>query len=250
MRLMLVGSNPLAPTGYGTVVKGLSKIFSSLGHEVLVSAPNTWSGSLFTTKDFTILPVGITLSGQPMEASKIVITHLQRYKPDCVITIGDAFVYKWLSLFNLKIPWIGYFPIDGMCSLELAGTIKHMDYKVTFSKFGLRMLKKRFKNCLYCIPHVIDEAFKPLDRTRLNKVKARLGLKEDSIIYLYVGSNCPRKRIATLLECFKKLLEKNYSRSLLLLATNRFDPSGFRLTQIIRDLNLLKNCKFLPYLET
>ena len=163
----------------------------------------------------------------------------------------DAFGIEYLN--KVKIPVIGYIPIDGPFTPAWKHYVKNFYKIVAYSEFGYRELLKFFPpSKIDYIPHGIDtETFRPLknrDEIR-EKLEEEYGIPKDAVLYLNVGANVgPRKELPLLMHTFKRFVEEGYE-AYLFIHTNAYQqfPRGYDLLQWREMLRMEKYIHFPKY---
>lgn len=128
------------------------------------------------------------------------------FKPHVVLSVGDEWMVKHIARFKERygFTWVSYVPIDGMPHPpEWTNTFMSMDICVAYGNWGATVMKQR--NPKFDPPYIyhgVDtDVYKP-DPTARAKVRASMGIDDDTFLIGYVGRNQPRKQIPSLFAAF------------------------------------------------
>ena len=149
------------------------------------------------------------------------------------------------QLYNQKIPFIPYLPIDQ--EPIPAGVLNNLKfaYKIlSFSKFGQQALEKEgFTSTM--IPEGTDtQIFKPMDKVEVRK---ELGLPQDTFIFGMIGANKenpPRKGYQEALEAFQKF-SLVHPEARIFFHTQQIAPGNFPILEYARYLGVGDKVLFL-----
>jgi len=129
----------------------------------------------------------IILKSKKVRAKKITTIHNNMFE-DYKYTYGNikGRIYAYIHIFVLK----------------------SFDNVICCSKTSYNILKKYITNTKYIRNGITIERKKELNIIR-NKIRTKLNIKDDSIIYIYGGVITSRKRVVELVDLFNKELRKN-----------------------------------------
>jgi len=164
----------------------------------------------------------------------------------------DAFGLEYLN--EVKIPVIGWIPIDGPFTNTWKHYLRNFYKIVAYSEFGYNELLKFFPpSKVDCILHGIDtDTFKPRkDKDELrDELEEKYNIPKDAVLYLNVGANIgPRKELPLLMHTFKRFVEEGYDNAHLFMHTNAYMiyPRGYDLIQWRIMLKMEEHIHFPQY---
>jgi glycosyltransferase involved in cell wall biosynthesis len=136
----------------------MCKTLSELGHPTSVSANFGLHGATLEWRGVKIYPRYRAGLGQD-----VITLHAQDFLADAVISLYDIWVLD--NDFKLPLPWIGMVPVDGApVSRQMRAVSRNIDYRIAYSRFGEREMKRAGIDCFY-VPHGFDaEKFTPGDK--------------------------------------------------------------------------------------
>jgi len=254
MRIGWVSASPHAATGYGTQTREIVSRLKEKYDVVCIGQVGdvvVWGGRQKLETPHGTIPI-LALGDASSAPDVINKSYIPEFKLDIIIGFMDAFGLEYLN--KVKIPVIGYIPIDGPFTPAWKHFVKNFYKIVAYSEFGYRELLKFFPpSKVDFIPHGIDtETFKPLpnrDEIR-EKFEEEYGIPKDSILYVNVGANIgPRKELPLLMHTFKRFVERGYTDAYLYIHTNAYQqfPRGYDLLQWREMLKMEHHIKFPRY---
>lgn len=181
------------------------------------------------------------------------------FRPDVVIDIRDYWMsaYQALSPLRKYFHWILMPTVDSAPQQEeWIDTFLSADSVFTYSDWGAEVLKKQSSNKINYIdtvsPGVDLSVFKLRDITAKNKIKAQMGLPEDSIVFGSVMRNQKRKLIPELIISFRKALDSlkqsnsELASKLYLYLHTSYPDAGWDLPELLKE-HRLANKVFFTY---
>lgn len=136
----------------------MCQVLRELGHEIAISANFGLHGAVLNWRGVKIYPRYRAGLGQD-----VVKLHARDFRADAVISLYDIWVLD--NNFQLPLPWIGMVPVDGApVSRQMRAVARNIDYRVAYSRFGEREMKRAGIDCSY-VPHGFDAGkFTPGDK--------------------------------------------------------------------------------------
>lgn len=231
-----VSVSPLASTGYGVITKelgyrlidaGISLTFIGSFGDVVI-----WGGvtDQLTPKGNKAKTLILTA---PQSAAQVINEYIRKYKITLIVGFMDCFGLEYLN--NVKVPVIGYIPIDGPFTAQMKNYLRNYRKIIAYSQFGYKELQKWYPpSKIGLIEHGIDtEFFKPLNKSEYDEAREFLlekyGIPKDAFLAVEVGANVgPRKLLPQLMRTFSKFAENKNAH--LFIMTNAYNPGkGFDL---------------------
>ena len=253
MNIGWVSASPYAATGYGTQTREIVSRLKEKHNIVCIGQTGdvvVWGGRQELETPYGTIP--IVALADPISAPDLINDEYAReFDLDIIIGFMDAFGIEYLN--KVKIPVIGYIPIDGPFTPAWKHYVKNFYRIVAYSEFGYKELLKSFpQSRIDYIPHGIDvKTFRPLknrDEIR-EKLEGEYGIPKDAVLYLNVGANVgPRKELPLLMHTFKRFVEEGYE-AYLFIHTNAYQqfPRGYDLLQWREMLRMEKHIHFPKY---
>lgn len=250
-----MSASPTATTGYGGQT---FEICSRLLERHLVVCIGTvgdvivWGGRQ-TVRTPSGKELKVLALSDPQSAPDLLNKYYApEYNLDLIIGFMDAFALEFLN--DVRIPVIGYIPVDGLFTDSWRHYLRNYYRVVAYSRFGYHELLKWFPpSKVHYIPHGIStDIFKPLknrDEIR-EEFEREYGIPKDAVLYVNVGANVGmRKEIPLLMRTFKRLVQKGYEKAYLFIHTNAYQvfPRGFDLIAWRGMLGMEKHIHFPAY---
>jgi len=253
MNIGIVSASPYASTGYGTQTKEIASRMRKKHFIVCIGQVGdvvVWGGRQKLETSYGTIPI-LALGDASSAPDIINKSYIPEFKLDIIIGFMDAFGIEYLN--KVRIPVIGYIPIDGPFTSAWKHYVKNFYKIVAYSEFGYKELLKFFPpSKIDYIPHGIDtETFRPLgnkDEIR-ERMEREYGIPKDSILYVNVGANIgPRKELPLLMHTFKRFVNEGYE-AYLFMHTNAYQrfPRGYDLLQWREMLKMEKYIHFPRY---
>lgn len=246
-----VSVSPLASTGYGVITKelgyriidaGMSLTFIGSFGDIVI-----WGGvtDQLTPKGNKAKTLILTV---PQSASQVINEYIRAYKITLIVGFLDCFGLEYLN--NVKVPVIGYIPIDGPFTAQMKNYMRNFRKIIAYSQFGYKELQKWYPpSKIGLIEHGIDtEVFKPLNKSEYDEAREFLlekyGIPKDAFLAVEVGANVgPRKLLPQLMRTFSKFAENKNTH--LFIMTNAYNPGkGFDLIAHRATLNMQEKIHF------
>jgi len=232
-----VSASPFAATGYGTQTKEIVSRLRKKHNIVCIGTVGdviVWGGRQTLETPYGDVP--IVALADPTSAPEIINKeYMAEFKLDIIVGFMDAFGIEYLN--KVRIPVIGYIPIDGSFTESWKHYVRNFYKIVAYSEFGYKELLKFFPpSKIDYIQHGIDiETFKPLkNREEIReKLERKHGIPRNSILYMCTAANVgPRKELPLLMHTFKRFVEQGYDAHLYI-HTNAYMqfPRGYDLLQ-------------------
>jgi glycosyltransferase involved in cell wall biosynthesis len=230
-----ISASPIARTGYGRETREIGYRLVDAGVEVVFIGSYgdviIWGG---VTEQYTFKgkKVEILALTHPGSAPDVVMQYAQDYDLQLLVGFMDCFGLEFLNY--VKMPVIGYIPIDSAFTQKMYNYLREYYKIVAFSKFGYAELKKWYpESKIGFIEHGVDtDLFNPLNPTEYDEAREWLlkeyGIPKDAFLAVDCGANMgPRKELPLLMRTFSRMKSKNTH---LFLFTNAYAPqSGYDL---------------------
>lgn len=247
-----VSASPVARTGYGRETKevgyrivdgGRDVVFIGTFGDVII-----WGGvtEQYTPKGKKITILSLT---NPSSAAAVINEYVDKYDLKMIVGFMDCFGLDYLN--DVKVPTIGYIPIDSPFTPEMAHFMRNYHKIVAYSKFGYEELKKYYPpSRIGLIDHAVDvDTFKPLTMKEYDDVREWF-LKEhqvpkDAFLAVSLGANVgPRKLLPLAMRTFSNFAKKHPDAHLYI-HTNAYSPGrGYNLISHRSVLGMEKNIHF------
>lgn len=246
---ILFGSDSInSIVGFGTVVREIALRLARKGFECYCLGYQ-YAGQPIRYAGTTLLP-NLTMKRYGEDSFEF---YFKTLKPDCLFTLSDPWTIDHLVPIKDKPSWIQYLVFDHSPTFEGWKEIfENARFRIAATQFGKRALDSVVPDLdNRWIWHGVDtKTFFPLAlRDRVNNLRIRMKIPEDSFIFLSVFRNTERKRADRLLEAFEIFLTKNkVEDAYLVLHTDPFDPypTAQNLIGLIKRLKLERNVRFSP----
>ncbi len=204
-RLLWVG-DALVPTGFATVTHA---VLDHLRHdwEVIVSGVN-YDGAAHDLP-YRVMPARQDGDMWGMNRFQHLCTE---FDPSAVVINNDWWnVAQFARIAPVKVPIIGYMPVDGG-NLDPAAMVElnRLHAAVWYTDFGHGAAGLAgFTGQRQVIPHGIDsEVFRPSDR-RASRQKLGLAIPPDAFIVGNINRNQPRKRLDLTIQIFAAWIKQH-----------------------------------------
>ena len=110
---------------------------ASLGHEITIAAPYSFSGNVLEWNGFKVLPCGRDAAG-----NDTIIANHEYFSADLTVILADLFGLEKAAETLSQINWAAWIPVD--CSPLGRGDVKvlreGMGIPIAMSQFGWRAL--------------------------------------------------------------------------------------------------------------
>jgi glycosyltransferase involved in cell wall biosynthesis len=233
IKIIWHSNSPWNLTGYGIETALFVPRIAALGHEIVISAPYTFSGAVLEWEGFKLLPAVGTPTG-----CDVLDANYRFFGADLMITLSDPFgllpAVEDLAQMNVA----HWFPVD--CSPvgqpDVAVLREGAGIPVAMSRFGERMLRNEGADPLF-VPHAVDtDLFSPGDPAPF---RDSIGAAPDTFV---VGVNAMnrdpvRKGLAEQFEAFARF-HANHPDSLLVVHAQPENKSGLNLNQLALQLGI------------
>ena len=254
MRIGWVSASPTATTGYGGQTFDVCSRVLERHFVVCIGAVGdifVWGGRqkvpLPSGKELKVLALSDAKSAPPL----INDVYIPEHNLDLIIGFMDAFGIEYLN--DVKIPVIGYIPIDGPFTETWRHLLRNFHRIVAYSRFGYEELLKFFPpSKVHNIPHGMStDVFRPLknrDEIR-ERFEEEYGIPKGALLALNVGANLGiRKELPLLMRTFKSFAEE-HGDAYLFMQTNAYAPfpKGYDLIARRRILKMEKHIHFPKY---
>lgn len=160
MKIIWHSNAPWNSSGYGVQTALFVPRIASLGHEVIISAPYSFSGTPLEWEGFRVLPCVRDTAG-----NDTIVANYDYCQADLMITLADVFGLlrsaKALNQLNVA----HWFPVDTDPLGDGDATVLREGggIPIAMSQFGIRVLYSEGTDPLY-VPHGVDTAvFSPGD---------------------------------------------------------------------------------------
>lgn len=257
MNLGWLSASPTATTGYGQqTLEVCDRLMER--HEVTCIGQTgdllVWGGrQQVDTPSGRKLTV-VALSDLQSAADLINSYYLPEFGFDLIIGFMDAFGIEFLN--DVKVPVIGWIPIDGPFTDSWKHHVRDYHKVIAYSHFGYAELQKWLKpNKIGYIAHGVSDEFKPIDKGEAREwLLKQSGVPKDVVLYVNVGANVgPRKELPQMMLTFSRLVEKIEAQGLkaphLYMHTNAHQqwPRGYDLIVWRRMIKMEEYIHFPTY---
>ena len=228
LKIGWMSASPQATTGYGTqTLEVCSRLLEK--HQVTCMG-NVGPTVIWGSRQRIETPHGtlqvISLS-DPRSAPDIIEQYAIEFGWDILIGFMDLFGIEFLNA--VKLPVIGYAPIDGIFTQSWKNYARNYWKLLAYSRYGygqlLRLMDPRMTGY---IPHIIDtDTYSPVsseERAKLREsLEERHGIPRDGFLALHVGANVgARKCHPLLMRTFSRFAE-THPDSHLFIYTNAYE---------------------------
>jgi len=154
VKLLWHSNAPWNNSGYGKQTALFVPRIASLGHEVIISAPYSFGGSILEWNGFPVLPCVRDTTG-----SDVIAANYEFFKADLMITLADPFGFLKCARDLSQLNVAHWFPVDTDPLGEGDVTVlrEGRGIPLAMSRFGERVLRNEGSDPLY-VPHGIDTA--------------------------------------------------------------------------------------------
>jgi FkbM family methyltransferase len=205
---------------------------ASLGHQVTISAPFSYSGAPLHWRQFEVLPGGL----EPGNVADLLGGHYRYAQADICISLCDGWVMDPGLLAGMNTAhWVPVdcTPLSAMDKVRLAWNTQ----LIAMSHFGQEQLTEAGLESLY-VPHGVDtKVFSPpADRAALRE---RMDISPDTFIIGILAANKDqvRKSFPEQMRAFAEFHAK-HPDSLLALHTAIEQPTGHRIKHLADNLGI------------
>lgn len=242
MRILFVSNAPWVSSGYGKPIRCILPYLHELGHATAVLGYFGLLGSSVKHGGVTVYPAYNHAFG-----ADVAPEFARHFEADAVMTMIDAWVFPSDFRLQLEMPWIAWFPIDGVPAPPIVvDRTSQADYRAAFSEFGQRQMQTADVDCGY-VPLGVDcEIFKPGSK---KDARETLGFPQEAFIATMVAANNgfpSRKSFPEALQAFARF-RVNHKEAVLYLHTF-LKPlkDGINFLPLIKDLRLPDSAVILP----
>lgn len=227
-----VSASPVAQTGYGKETREIGyrlvdlgvvdmTFIGSFGVDIVV-----WGGVMEQETPKGNKATILTLT-DPRSAPEVLHGYARKYELDLLIGFMDCFGLEFLN--NVKIPSIGYIPIDGPFTGKMRDFMRNYHRIISYSKFGYRELQKWYPpSKVEHISHGIStDIFKPLNAEEYDEAREWFqkvhGVSKDAFLAIEMAANVgPRKLLPLLMQTFSHFARDREAH--LFIFTNAYSP--------------------------
>jgi glycosyltransferase involved in cell wall biosynthesis len=252
MSIGWVSASPVARTGYGRETKEVGYRIVDCGRDVVFIGTFgdviIWGGvtEQYTPKGKKITILSLT---SPSSAAAVINEYVDKYDLKMIVGFMDCFGLDYLN--DVKVPVIGYIPIDGSFTQEMSHFMRNYHKIVAYSKFGYEELKKHYPpSQIGLIDHAVDvDTFKPLTTKEYDDVREWFlkehGVPKDAFLAVDMGANVgPRKLLPLEMATFSKFAKKHPDAHLYLQTNAYGPPRGYNLISHRSVLGMENNIHF------
>lgn len=249
MKILVMTDLLYLPTGMGRVGRELAHGLHRRGHEIVYLG---WFAGVDGTAPFKVYK---TLNQH--YGADVFDRIVQQERPDVVLTIGDAWMIKYISepdrcKTRSLFQWVGYLPIDGHTINNgipptWHSVFRDMDYKIAYTEYGKKVILESLPELadeIRVIPHGVDtNVYKPLPAEEVKGLRKKIHLSTDKINFLMVARNQFRKNIPEVTKIwniFKKAGGGRHDNAVFWPHMNFNDSMGWNLDEIF-DINFGAN---------
>jgi len=255
MKIGWVSATPLAKTGYGT--QTLEVVDRLLEYHDITCIGQTADTIVWGGRQTMTTPRGHKLDILPLvdwgsAASIIEQCYNLEYNFDVIVGFMDAFGIEYLN--HLKLPVIGWIPIDGPFTAKWANYVRDFHKVVAYSHFGHRELMKHLlPSKVDYVGHGIPKEFKPMDTVEFReKIKRENDIPTDAFLVTNVGANVGmRKELPLMMKTFTRFVNDGHEDAHLYIHCNAYSawPKGYDLLTWREMIGAQKNIHF-PQFDT
>lgn len=232
-----VSASPIAQTGYGRITRdagyrlidaGVNITFIGTFGDVVI-----WGG----VHD-QVTPGGnkahILALTDPRSAASVINDYAKVFGFQAIIGFMDCFGLEYLN--DVKMPVIGYIPIDGPFTEKMRDYLRNYYKVIAYSLFGYQELQKWYPpSKIGYIPHGVDtDVFRPLNNDEHDEAREWLSsvnilappVPKDAFLAMDMGANYgPRKCLPLLMRTWARFVERHKDNPPhLLIHTNPYAP--------------------------
>jgi len=210
MRILVGSDSPYIPSGFARQLHGIAEHLAYKGHEVSYLAWQTRGDFQMNDYPYTIIGSNSAFGKQDW------LSAFTKTQPDVVITLGDAHMVDVLGRIQRPL-WIMYYPLDGDPISQLIGqVIRTADVPLAMANYGKTLTEQQ----LGITPQYIPHFYRPEEYFNISEEKVELrkkyGIPQDAFVIGSLSRLNPRKHHQRLLYAFRKLLDQNPDRQLIL----------------------------------
>lgn len=196
--------------------------------------------------ELTVLP----LVDPGSAASIINEAYTKEFGFDIVVGFMDAFGIEYLN--NLRVPVIGWIPIDGPFTTKWASYVRGFHRIVAYSHFGYEELLKWFPpSRIDYVGHGIPDVFSPHSKDKAREsLEERYGIPKEGFLVTNVGANVGmRKELPLMMKTFARFVKDGHRDAHLFIHTNAYGswPRGYDLLSWRHDVGMDENIHFPVY---
>lgn len=252
VKILYFGDGACVTTGFGRVAQGILDGLYDTGNYDIVQLGLNYHGDPHN-KPYDIFPI----RSDDVFGRKRLYEVMLGTNPDILMTNNDIWASMWVhtvltevrQLLKKPIPWINYFPIDGLpFKHKWVNFIRNsIDIPVTYTKWASDVIRSIDKEFVveYSYHGVDTDIFKPdpdAKKQMREQLSDQLGMDIKFVIG-YVGRNQPRKRLPELMAAYKQFA-KGKKDVLLYLHTGAVDM-GWDLKEVKETLQIGKDTPIL-----
>lgn len=244
-KILAYSHSPKTHTGFGTVIFELvRRLQDTQRYDISILGINDYGDPSPLDGRFKVYP----MQGDPSGLNRLVEVFL-REQPDIFLTLNDleetyrypSFVLDARQKLDKRIPWVGYFPIDGTpIHPECVEVVRQfIDKPVVISEWGAKQFRNESGMDIPYIWHGVDtNRFKPMsEEEKKEMIEKEFPKLKDKFVVSCVGYNQLRKQYNLLLEAFK-IFSKNKSDVALYLHTTQVTPLGWNIPRMAKTIGL------------
>ena len=172
MKIIFHSNAPWNSSGYGVQTALFVPRIASLGHEMIISSPYSFGGSILEWEGFPVLP-----SVRDPAGNDVIIQNHEFHKADLTITLCDVFGLLKASKALSQINVAHWFPVDSHPLGEADVTVLRDGggIPIAMSQFGQQVLRNEGADPLY-VPHAVDvDVFSPGDKEPYRETVPSIG---------------------------------------------------------------------------
>jgi len=245
MKIAILSDSPMIPTGYRNQSLQLAQHLTKKGHEVHYMG-NAYMG--MTLNNFELYDgtkCNFKLYGELQHSYfKNQISHILKTNMiDRFIILLDTFMlFPWfMDIDTAPAKTFFWFPTDGGGGLPKGceNILRKIDAPVCISRFGQKQVKDYHNMDVEHIPHGVNtQAFKKLDQTKRNELRAKYGLQDKFVIGV-VARNQPRKNLDRTFKAMS-LIKDKMPNAMLFMHCDPDDPAQpiWQMRSLIQKFNL------------
>ena len=250
-RVLIVGEHPFGPSGNSGMSRGILSTIDKERFDVCFLAVNVYD---LNYKPFAFNPFPYSLLTPPTKedcwGKKTLFDLLQGTSFDVLFMLGID-IWRYVDVFqqidqirqHKRFSWIFLFPYDiQSVRKDWVTWINIIDVPRVYSKYGAEKLKGHVEGIEYFRPSIqFNGIWKPQDEydKRMTRMSLFPSVKEDHLVFAFVGNNIFRKDIQGLIEGFA-IAKKKFPDMVLYLHTYDQKEGGICNIQQVGSDNGLK----------
>ena len=243
MRILFCSDNPHQNSGYSVLARPLVKALVAWGHEVYYLGLSYY-GMKQEIDGYTLVP---NINHGDRFGGKSILHYQELYKPDCVITNKDPYVWQADVLSKIK-NWYPVFPVDTEpVSAAVSSRLQFAKRPIVWTKHAQKELLNHGVNPIVAPCYVDTSVYYPRSKS---KSREKLGIAQNEFLVLFVGANQvnpPRKSIDKILMAWQRWQREHKHGGVLYMHTwSGSERGGIDIDYMINLLALNDSVRITP----